>query len=166
MNDANAAAPGAIGTEAEPPGNNNGGTGTAGTGNATGLSRLRRFLRYTGVNLVTVTLDYAIFLGLTHIYDMPTTASVIAYLAALVLNYWLSKRFVFGTDGSHKSDHRLFLEFTITGLLGLVITAAVTGLGVHYVGLSPAGAKTIAVLICFVVLYAIRSRLVFTPRVE
>ncbi len=65
---------------------------------------MRRFLRYTGVNLVTVTLDYAIFLGITHLYDTPTRASIVAYIAALVLNYDLSKRFVFGTDGSHKSE--------------------------------------------------------------
>ena len=136
----------------------------SGTGGS--LSRVRRFLRYTGVNLITVTLDYAVFLGITHAYDTPTRASIVAYMVALLLNYWLTKKFVFGTDGSHKSEHRLFIEFVITGLLGLVITAAVTGLGVHYVQWSPAKAKTIAVLICFVVLYAIRSRLVFTPRVE
>lgn len=130
------------------------------------LSRVRRFLRYTGVNLVTVTVDYAIFLGITHHYDTPTRASIVAYLVALVLNYWLSKRFVFGTDGSHKSEHRLFIEFVVTGLLGLVLTAVVTGIGVHALAWSPAKAKTVAVLICFVVLYAIRSRLVFTPRVE
>lgn len=135
-------------------------------GAAGSLSRVRRFLRYTGVNLVTVTLDYAVFLGITHAYGTPTRASIAAYMVALLLNYWLTKKFVFGTDGSHKSEHRLFIEFVITGLLGLVITAAVTGLGVHYAGFSPTKAKTIAVLICFVVLYAIRSRLVFTPRVE
>lgn len=130
------------------------------------LSRLRRFLRYTGVNLVTVTLDYAIFLGITHVYDTPTRASIVAYIAALVLNYELSKRFVFGADGSHKSEQRLFFEFAVTGLLGLVLTATVTGIGVHFANWSPTKAKTIAVLICFIVLYAIRSRLVFTPRVE
>jgi len=134
-------------------------------GEANRLSRIRRLLRYTGVNLVTVTLDYAIFLSITHYTGHPTTASIIAYAIALVLNYDLSKRFVFGTDGSHKSEHRLFVEFILTGLMGLVLTAAVTGGGVHYLGMKPAVAKTVAVLICFVVLYIIRSRLVF-HRVE
>lgn len=130
------------------------------------LSRIRRLLRYTGVNLVTVTLDYAIFLTLTHLYDIPITASIIAYSFALALNYDLSKRFVFGSDGSHKSEKRLFMEFLVTGLLGLVLTAVATGVGIHVFAFSPALAKTIAVLICFVALYIIRSRLVFTPRVE
>jgi putative flippase GtrA len=131
-----------------------------------GLSKLRRLLRYTGVNLVTVTLDYAIFLSLTHVYDIPITASIVAYSFALVLNYDLSRRFVFGADGSHKSEQRLAFEFLSTGLLGLVLTAVATGIGVHVFGFKPAWAKTIAVLICFVALYVIRSRLVFTPRVE
>lgn len=130
------------------------------------VARIKRILRYTGVNLVTVTLDYAVFLTLTHLWGAPTIASVIAYALALVWNYDLSKRFVFGTDGQHKSEHRLFIEFALTGLLGLVLTAAATGLGVHQFGWAPAKAKTIAVLICFVALYIVRSRLVFTPRVE
>jgi len=131
-----------------------------------GLARVRRLLRYTGVNLVTVTLDYAIFLSITHVYDIPVMASIVAYSFALVLNYDLSRRFVFGSDGSHKSEQRLAFEFLSTGLLGLVLTAVATGLGVHVFGFRPAWAKTIAVLICFVALYIIRSRLVFTPRVE
>jgi len=73
---------------------------------------------------------------------------------------------VFGADGSHKSEKRLFTEFLITGLLGLVLTAVATAIGIHTFGFSPVLAKTIAVLICFVVLYMIRSRLVFTPRIE
>lgn len=126
---------------------------------------LRRFARYTGVNLVSVTVDYAVFLTLTHATGHPTTASAIAYALALVLNYGLSRRFVFGDDGSHKSSRRLFTEFIATGLLGLVLTAAITGVGVHALDLRPIVAKTIALLVCFAVLYAIRSRLVF-QRIE
>jgi putative flippase GtrA len=137
------------------------------SGDASGrLSRLRRLLRYTGVNLVTVTLDYGIFLSLTHVYNIPITASIVAYSFALVLNYDLSRRFVFGSDGSHKSEQRLAFEFLITGLLGLVLTAVATAVGIHAFGFAPVWAKTIAVLICFVTLYVIRSKLVFTPRVE
>jgi putative flippase GtrA len=128
--------------------------------------RIRRLLRYTGVNLASVSLDYAIFLFLTHTYEIPVTASIIAYACALALNYDLSKRYVFGADGSHKSEKRLFTEFMATGVLGLVLTAVATAIGIHAFGFSPTIAKTVAVLICFVTLYIIRSRLVFTPRIE
>ena len=127
--------------------------------------RVIRLLRYTGVNIVSVTVDYSIFLGLTQLYDMPVVASIIAYAIALALNFDLSKRFVFGTDGNQKTQKRLFTEFLATGLLGLVLTAVVTAIGVHSFGFSPLLSKTIAVLVCFVVLYIIRSRLVFT-RIE
>lgn len=135
-----------------------------GAGQALAVDKRKRILRYTGVNLVSVVLDYAIFLGLTSAFGLPTAASVIGYLAALVLNYDLSKRFVFGDDGSHKSEHRLFLEFFATGILGLVLTAAITWFEINIMGRSPVYAKTIAVLICFVVLYFVRSRLVFVAK--
>ena len=126
-------------------------------------ARLRRLLRYTGVNLASLVLDYAIFLPLTHATDLPVLSSIVAYIAALVLNYRLSRLYVFGTDGGHKGEKRLFAQFLATAVLGLVLTATVTGLGIYRFELTPAIAKTIAVLICFVVLYIVRSRLVFTP---
>lgn len=135
------------------------------TGPSARRRRLSRLLRYTGVNIVSVTVDYSIFLGLTRLYDMPVAASIIAYAIALALNFDMSKRFVFGADGSQKTQRRLFTEFLATGLLGLVLTAVVTAIGVHSFGFSPLLSKTIAVLVCFVVLYIIRSRLVFT-RIE
>ena len=126
-------------------------------------ARLRRLLRYTGVNLTSLALDYAIFLPLTHATDLPVLSSIVAYIAALALNYRLSRLYVFGDDGGHKGEKRLFAQFMATGLLGLVLTAVVTGGGIYWLGFKPAIAKTIAVLICFVVLYIVRSRLVFTP---
>lgn len=135
------------------------------TGVPSRSERVRRLLRYTGVNLLTVTLDYVIFLKLARATGHPTTSSIVAYAAALVLNYLLTKKFVFGSDGQQKSEKRLFTEFLLTGLLGLVLTATVTYVGVHILGMKEVVAKTTAVLICFVVLYAIRSRLVF-QRVE
>jgi putative flippase GtrA len=137
---------------------------TTGSGASSLLQRVRRLLRYTGVNLVTVTLDYAIFLSLTHFFGTPTIASIIGYAGALTINYELSRRFVFLAHLSDKSANRLMAEFLATGLLGLVLTAAITGLSVHFLHLSPIISKTIAVLICFVSLYVIRSRLVFKPK--
>jgi putative flippase GtrA len=125
-------------------------------------ARLRRLLRYTGVNLTSLVLDYAIFLPMTHATDLPVLSSIVAYIAALALNYRLSRLYVFGSDGRHKGEKRLFAQFLATAILGLTLTATVTGLSIYWFELTPAIAKTIAVLICFVVLYIVRSRLVFT----
>ncbi len=123
--------------------------------------KIDRLVRYTGVNLASTVVDYTIFLTLTHIFGMPIIESVIAYLVAVLVNYTLTKNFVFLGDMSHKSEHRLFMEFVGTGLLGLVITAAVIWFTIHVLALTPLAAKTISMLICFVVLYFVRSRLVF-----
>ncbi|WP_428297382.1 GtrA family protein [Hyphomicrobium sp.] len=125
--------------------------------------RIRRLLRYTAVNLVSLAIDYAVFLWLTHAFSIPVIASTIGYAVAFAVNYRLSRRFVFGTDGTHKGEKRLFAEFMASGALGIVLTAAVTGAGVYLLDLAPAIAKTAAVLISFVTLYIVRSRLVFTP---
>jgi putative flippase GtrA len=47
-------------------------------------------------------------------------------------------------------------------LLGLVITALVIWVTVHEMNLPPIDGKTISVLICFVSLYYVRSRIVFS----
>ena len=124
--------------------------------------RIRRLLRYTGVNLASLAIDYAVFLSLTRAFAIPVIASMAGYAVAFAFNYKLSRRFVFAGHGAHKSERRLFTEFMASGVFGLVLTAAVTGAGVYLLGLSPAIAKTAAVLLSFVSLYFIRSRLVFT----
>jgi len=139
-------------------------TGAGAPGGARSLAgRIRRLLRYTGVNLVSLALDYAVFLSMMAAFELPVIASTIAYAVAFTLNYKLSRLFVFGSDGSHKGERRLFTEFMATGLLGIVLTATVTGAGVYLLDLAPIVAKTVAVLVSFVVLYLVRSRLVFTP---
>ncbi len=126
--------------------------------------RARRLLRYTGVNIVSVVVDYAIFLSLMPLLGMPVVASTAGHAVAFSLNYGLSRRFVFLSDGEQKGERRLFAEFMATGVLGLVLTAAVTAAGIYGLALEPIVAKTVAMLITFVTLYIIRSRLVFTPQ--
>ena len=123
--------------------------------------KIDRLVRYTGVNLASTVVDYTFFLTLTHIFGMPILQGAIAYLVAILVNFTLTKNFVFLGDMSHKSEHRLFMEFVGTGMLGLVITAAVIWFAIHVMALTPFVAKTISILICFVVLYFVRSRLVF-----
>ncbi len=123
--------------------------------------KIDRLVRYTGVNLASTVVDYTFFLTLTHIFGMPILQGAIAYLVAILVNFTLTKNFVFLGDMSHKSEHRLLMEFVGTGMLGLVLTAAVIWFAIHVMALTPFVAKTISILICFVVLYFVRSRLVF-----
>ncbi|WP_083567719.1 GtrA family protein [Hyphomicrobium sp. CS1GBMeth3] len=128
----------------------------------TRAERILRLVRYTGVNLVSLVIDYGVFLGLLNFTGLPVLASVAGYAVAFSVNYKLSRWLVFVGDGAHKSDRRLFTEFMATGLLGIALTAMVTAAGIHLLGIAPTIAKGAAMLICFVTLYFIRSRFVFT----
>jgi putative flippase GtrA len=138
-----------------------GGQPSAGTSTFSG--RVRRLLRYTAVNIVSLAIDYGVFFSLLSALALPVVASVAGYAIAFSVNYKLSRRFVFGSDGAHKGERRLFTEFMASGILGIALTAIVTALCIYALEFEPAIAKTAAVLICFVTLYIVRSRLVFTP---
>jgi putative flippase GtrA len=92
---------------------------------------------------------------------MPALQSAFAYSAAVVVNYGLMKKYVFVGDMSHKSEHRMFVEFVGTGFIGLLLTAAVVWLTVHVMKLPAVEGKTVALLLCFVVLYFVRRHVVF-----
>ncbi|MBN9281371.1 MAG: GtrA family protein, partial [Hyphomicrobium denitrificans] len=94
-------------------------------------AKAEHLLRYTGTNIVSTVVDYTLLLTLTHFFGMPVVQSIIGYSAGVIVNYLLSKRYVFTVDTSHKSQHRLFMEFVGTGFIGLLITAIVVWFGVH-----------------------------------
>jgi putative flippase GtrA len=123
--------------------------------------KVQRLVRYTGVNVASTVVDYTIFLTFTHLFGAPILQSVIAYSVAILVNYALTKNYVFLGDMSHKSEQRLFVEFVGTGMLGLILTATVIWFAIHVMASTPIVAKTISMLICFVTLYFVRSRLVF-----
>lgn len=120
-----------------------------------------RVAKYLGVNVLSTILDCTLFLVLVKMWHLPTTMSIIAYTVSIVLNYQLSKRFVFKTGPSQKSERRRFAEFMATGALGLVLTAAITWVATAEFAMTPAHAKGLSLIACLVVLYYVRSRLVF-----
>ncbi len=124
--------------------------------------KVRHALIYTSANLSATIVDTIIFLTLTHLFGLPILQSAIAYSIATVVNFWLTRNFVFRHDMSHKTEHRLFMEFVAVAVLGLAITAVVIWLTVHEMHLRPIEGKVISILVCFVSLYYVRSRIVFS----
>lgn len=124
-------------------------------------SGLGSIARYTGVNLLATTVDFIAFMTLVHAAINPTTSSILAYSLSILINYTLSRKFVFTASAGTKTEATRFLQFLATGALGLIITALVTLVGTGLLAMAPGLAKTAAVLVCFVVLYFVRSRLVF-----
>ena len=119
--------------------------------------------RYTVVSGAALLLDFALFLSLIRLGVAPTLAGVAGYAVGLALHYGLSARFVFDAARAGKPHARLFSEFALTGLAGLVITAAVISVATGVAGLAPVLAKALAAILSFVAVYLMRRQIVFAP---
>lgn len=123
------------------------------------FNRIGRF----GFAGVASTLFYLVAtMFLTEVVEVgPTSASVYAYLAALVVSYMLQSRFVFRVFSDNRAQ---IVRFAVTSASGLavsygVMTLAVDGLGLHTV----LGAIAVCVLIP-VMNFFLLSRWVFLKR--
>ena len=117
--------------------------------------------RYVVVSGMALALDLAVFILLNRVLALPTLAGVIGYACGIVLHYHLSRRFVFTDSGSGKSSHRLFGEFFASGLIGLIVAAAVIALATGMLGVGPLPAKLIAIAASFLGVFVIRRTVVF-----
>lgn len=109
---------------------------------------IKRFLKYSAVGVSTFIFDLILLYVLVDVYGLPqVSAAGLAFLMAVSINYWLSRRFVFkGTLRGVKAGYSNFILIAVAGLLivmsgmymlteqfGLpyllarIITAAVTG---------------------------------------
>jgi putative flippase GtrA len=120
--------------------------------------------RYTVVSVLALGLDFTIYLALAGSGYRAAIAGVIGYAIGMLLHFSLSTRFVFKRRACEKSDARLFTEFVISGIVGLLITAAVIAVGTDMLGLSAFMAKVFAVIMSFAAVFVLRRSVVFTGR--
>jgi putative flippase GtrA len=130
------------------------------------LARLMPQLSYyTVVSALALGLDLAIFKTLVLSGARASVAGIAGYAIGLVLHYALSARYVFETEGSSKSGLRRFVEFCLSGLIGLFITWGVILIATEWLGLPALVGKIGAVGTSFVVVFLLRRGVVFAkPR--
>lgn len=87
-------------------------------------------------------------------------AAVLSFVAAMVMNFALSSRFVFGAAPSW----RRLAGFTAFASLGLCLNTAITLGAVTLLGLAPWLAKTCGIGGAFLFNYAVNARVVFRRR--
>jgi len=116
--------------------------------------------RHAAVSALALGLDFAVFLALNSAIGYPTLSGVVGYACGIVLHYQSSRIFVFATATSAKSAHRRFVEFVVSSLIGLALTAAVIAAATG-IGVSPILAKVMAAGASFLGVYAIRRTIVF-----
>lgn len=121
--------------------------------------------RYGVVSAIALAIDMAIFLALTATGTDATLAAILGYGIGLIVHYRLSRRYVF-SRAVLKSSPRLFGEFAASGVIGLVITAAIVA-GLHDgLDIAPVLAKGVAVVVSFLAVYFLRRGYVFADGAE
>ena len=88
-------------------------------------------------------------------------AGAAGYAVGMVVHYILSSRFVFKTRGSQKSERRRFVEFLISGLIGITLTGVIIAAATEIFGVTPIAAKVVAAAVSFAAVFAIRRSFVF-----
>ncbi|WP_204351052.1 GtrA family protein, partial [Serratia marcescens] len=86
-----------------------------------------------------------VYLGLVHLTMRASVAAVAGYGAGLALHFLLSARVAFDGAATRKSAARLFWQFALSGVCGLVVTAVTVALLADYAGVRPILAKAAAV---------------------
>jgi putative flippase GtrA len=117
--------------------------------------------RYTLVSIAALATDFTVYIGLCSSEVKASLAGVAGYAVGMFVHYILSSRFVFNTQGSDKSESRRFIEFMLSGLVGITLTGFIIAMATGAFGVPPIGAKVVATIISFGAVFAIRRSFVF-----
>ena len=116
-------------------------------------------LRFGIVGVISTLVDYVGYLLLDYGLGVHyLVASTLSYSLGIVVNYWLSMRYVFASDES-RSKRREFAIFVTLTLIGLVLNQIFLYVFVEWLGLSGALAKILATIL--VMVYSFVSRKIF-----
>lgn len=128
------------------------------------LPLIRQVGLYGFVSVLALAIDSAAFLKLAQYGLTPALAAAIGYSLGLVVHFVLSSRLVFDGAATGKSPLRLFGEFAVTGLAGLLITAGCVTVMIDGFRSGPLAAKAVAVAFSFAAVFLFRRAFVFQPR--
>jgi len=123
-------------------------------------------MRYGAVSAVALAVDMGLFLGLTGSGLGAVPSAVAGYAAGLVVHFVLSSRLVFDAARTGKGRFRLIGEYVLSGIAGLLVTAATVAMLVEVAGLAPLPGKAAAVVLSFIVVFVIRRSIVFAARLS
>ena len=126
------------------------------------LTRLMPQLsRYGVVSIVALAADFGVYIALFSAAVAASLAGIAGYAVGMVAHYFLSSRFVFKTQGSRKSERRRFVEFLLSGLVGITLTGFIIAIATGAFGVAPIAAKIVAAAVSFAAVFAIRRSVVF-----
>ncbi len=121
-------------------------------------------LRYGAVSVVALAVDMALYLALTGYGLGAVPSAVTGYAVGLMVHFLLSSRLVFDAARTGKGRSRLFGDYTLSGIVGILVTAATVAMLVEVAGFAPVPGKAAAVVLSFVAVFVIRRSIVFAAR--
>ena len=137
-----------------------------------GINALRRLVvvkthilqlsRYFIVSALALSVDLFSYTGLIYFEIRTVLAGIIGYTIGIVVHFVLSFRYVFDAAATRKSDRRLFGEFLLSSVLGLVLTATVIWIMSEVLHQGAAVAKITSIGFSFLAVFVLRRSL-FAP---
>ncbi len=127
-------------------------------------SAARQLVRYSWVSSVALGFDLMAFVTLSKHGVRALPAGVLGYMTGLGVHYALSSRFVFDLAAARKRESRLFVEFVLSGLVGLLMTACTIALMTDLAKATPLAAKGAATVLSFITVFVLRRSVVFKPK--
>jgi putative flippase GtrA len=124
------------------------------------------FLRYVAVSVGALATDMILFLLLLGAGVPSIAASAVGYSIGILAHWILSSRKVFHDRVSEKgtaSRTQQKAMFFASALLGLLMTVAIVGAGTA-MGMDPRLAKIIAIIMSFLLTYALRNIVIFRQK--
>lgn len=119
-----------------------------------------QFAKFLVVGLASFAVDYGIFVVLFHFFGVQyLVASTVSFALSLVLNYFLTLKFVFDA----KPGRNVALEFTIyvgLNIIALGLNQLILFLSVDLLGLSPLIGKLIATAVVLIYNFISRKLLI------
>ena len=124
------------------------------------------FLRYVAVSVGALATDMILFLLLLGAGVPSIAASAVGYSIGILAHWILSSRKVFHDRVSEKGTAARTQQkamFFASALLGLLMTVAIVGAGTA-MGMDPRLAKVIAIIMSFLLPYALRNIVIFRQK--
>lgn len=120
------------------------------------------YTRYIGASVVSLGLDFGVFMAALSLGVAPAIAAATGYLAGILCHWAISSRLVFAAQLAASTAGRRQQQamFLLSALVGLGITTGVVGIAVRY-GLDPRLAKAAAIVVSFQATYVLRRKVVF-----
>jgi putative flippase GtrA len=123
----------------------------------------KEFVKYFIVSLVSLIIDTGIYLILGKILENYLISAAIGYFVGLLVNYYLSIKWVFSYRRITKILHE-FSYFALIGLFGTLLNEIIIYFGLYFFHMLPFWAKMVSAGLSFLFNFSARKVLLYAKR--